>query len=130
MNSTWLVVGMSAFDREQAISTVLNNAAINDGAFPKSAILIEGLSDGKSLLESNDQTIVARIASGCLCCSNNMIMRIYLNRLIRQKPQHLFLSLSTDTHLDQIRQFLSTPDYAEHVGLIQVLNLNPTMPLI
>jgi G3E family GTPase len=121
MISTWLVVGMSAFDREQAITKLLTNTASL-----KSAILIEGLSDGKSILESNDLVIVARIASGCLCCSNNMIMRIYLNRLIRQKPQQLILSLSTSSHLDQIEEFLAAPDYAKNLEVSGVVNLNLT----
>jgi len=79
------------------------------------------------LLEEKDNLIVVRIAAGCLCCSNNMIMRIYLNRLIQQKPQRLYLSLSTDTHLEQIKQFLTAPSYENILELTKVLNLNPIM---
>jgi G3E family GTPase len=87
-------------------------------------VLLEGFSDGKPCLVDNDHLIIARIATGCLCCSNNMIMRIYLNRLIHQKPQRLFLGLSTDTHLDQITQFFNAPDYAKIIALSKILKLS------
>jgi hypothetical protein len=122
MISTTLVLGKSAFDREQVIANEISTAA---QPLQKTAILLEGLSSGKILLESKDNVIVVRIAPGCLCCNNNMIMRIYLNRLISQKPQQLFLSLSTDTHLEQIKQFFNSPDYEKLILLAKVLNLNP-----
>lgn len=126
MIPTVLVLGMSAFDREQAIVNELAANTVLNIPHQRSAILLEGLSDGKSLLVMDDKTIVARIAAGCLCCSNNMIMRIHLNRLIQKKPQQLFLSLSTDTHLEQIKQFLAAPSYLNILKLAKVLNLNPT----
>jgi G3E family GTPase len=121
MISTTLVLGKSASEREQAIANEISTA---DLPFRKTAVLLEGLASGKSPLESKNNVVVVRIAAGCLCCSSNMIMRIYLNRLIAQKPQQLFLSLSTATHLEQIQQFLSTPDYQQHLLLTKVLNLN------
>jgi G3E family GTPase len=122
---TTLVVGARAADRELAIANTLANDTISERL--KSAVLLEGLPDGKTLLVSDDSLIVVRIAAGCLCCSNNMIMRTYLDRLIRQKPQQLFLSLSTDTHLEQIKQFLTAPTYENVLEIRGVFNLNPTI---
>jgi len=129
MIQTTLVLGKSALDREQTIASELANTVAANVCQPpqKTAILLEGLGSGKMLLEEKDNLIVVRIAAGCLCCSNNMIMRIYLNRLIQQKPQRLYLSLSTDTHLEQIKQFLTAPSYENILELTKVLNLNPIM---
>jgi len=127
MIPTTLVMGGVALDRELAIADALTgNAALNTPLI-KSAILLEGFSDGKSTLNADDKTIIVRIAPGCVCCNNNMIMGIYLNRLIQQKPQQLFLSLSTVSHLEQIKQFLTAPGYVNILKLTNVLNLNPTV---
>jgi len=126
MISTTLVVGASAADREQAIADML--AAETDPQSHRSAILLEGLANGKSTLEAGKQRIVERIAAGCLCCSNNMIMRVYLNRLIQQKPQRLFLCLSNHAHLKQITGFLGSPAYKNILELSRVLDLNQTDP--
>ena len=122
MIPTTLVVGAQASDREQAIANAL--AAESNPESHKSAILLEGLADGKSTLSASQQRVIIRIAAGCLCCSNNMIMRIYLNRLIQQKPQHLFLSLSNRAHLDQISAFLRSPAYENVLESVRVLDLN------
>ncbi len=124
MIAATLVTGKSAFDRELAIAAELDVDTASKSSPLKSAILLEGLGDGKTCLIESDQLIIARIATGCLCCSNNMIMRIYLNRLIHQKPQRLFLSLSTDAHLEQIKQFFGAPDYAKIISLSKILHLS------
>ncbi|MET3106891.1 G3E family GTPase [Oxalobacteraceae bacterium GrIS 2.11] len=124
MIQTTLVLGSSAFEREQAIAAELAAIGQHDG---RSAVLLEGLGSGQLLIAEDPNTSVVRIAAGCLCCSNNMILRIYLNRLIRQKPQRLFLSLSTEPHLDQLKQYLSTADYQNILEVSKVLNLNSTI---
>jgi len=123
MIPTTLVVGASALEREQAIANRL--AAIPVPT--KSAVVLEGLASGRTLLVPDEHVLVARIASGCLCCSNNMIMRIYLNRMIQQKPQQLFLSLSNSDHLDQIKLFFSSSGYELLLDLTEVIDLNPTI---
>ena len=125
MIGTTLVMGMSAFDRELAIIAELNANAESTLLPQKSAVLLEGLSDGQLLLTPTENLIITRIAAGCLCCSNTMIMRIYLNRLIQQKPQQLFLSLSNAAHVEKITEFLSTPAYINLLKINGVLNLDP-----
>ncbi|PRC93319.1 GTPase [Solimicrobium silvestre] len=122
MIKTILVIGGTAFEREVAITNALATSSEPD--FKKSAVLLEGLADGKTTLLSDTNTIISRIASGCLCCGNNMIMRVYLNRLIQQNPHQLFLSLSTAEHLEQVKLFLTTPSYKKILELSTELNLN------
>jgi len=124
MIHTTLVIGANAHQRELAIANAVT--ANTDSALIKSAILLEGLSDGKPLLEELDHCTVVRIAAGCLCCSNNMIMRVYLNRLIQQQPQQLFLSLSNHEHLDRIMELINAGSYVNILEFRQLLNLNET----
>jgi G3E family GTPase len=127
MIPTTLVMGKTAFDREQAIATELEANATLNPPLLKSAVLLEGFSDGKTTLVADDKLTVVRISSGCVCCSNNMIMGTYLNRLIQQKPQQLFLSLSTASHLEQIKQFLAAGSYANILKLSKVIDLTSIM---
>jgi len=121
---TTLVIGASATERERAIAVAM--ADDPDSELIKSAILLEGLSDGKPMLLTQDNCIVIRIAAGCLCCSNNMIMRTYLNRLIQQKPQQLFLSLSNHLHLERIKDAISSGGYENVLEFSCLLDLNHT----
>lgn len=119
MIPTTLVLGSTGTAREQAIAGRLQSNAngIN-------AVLLEGLAHGDAFLSASPQLLVVRIAAGCLCCSNEMILRVYLNRLIHQKPQQLFLSLSTATHLPQLLEQLTSAAYAPKLKLMPVLNLD------
>lgn len=119
MIPTTVVVGACASKREQTIADQLNSTVLG-----KRAVLLEGLSDGSALLSASPQLLVVRIAAGCVCCSNEMILRVYLNRLIQQKPQQLFLSLSTATHLPQLLERLTSAAYASNLKLLPVLNLD------
>jgi hypothetical protein len=40
-----------------------------------------------------------------------LILRVTLNRLLRQPPAHLYVSLATSEHLEQIRAAFSQPPY-------------------
>jgi len=122
---TTLVIGASATERERAIAKAL--ADNPDFGLIKSAILLEGLADGRPVLVTQENCIVVRIAAGCLCCSNSMIMRTYLNRLIQQKPQQLFLSLSNHAHLDQIMDSISSGGYEKILEFRRLLDLNHTV---
>ena len=134
MIQTIVVFGGTASERELAIknkmAAVLQNSQRNkkqsDIPF-KWAILLEGLSDGKPVLSESEHIIVARIAAGCICCSNQLIMRIYLNRLIQQNPEYLFLSLSIPIHLEQIKQYMCTPNYQTRLEFAADINLQTSL---
>jgi G3E family GTPase len=104
--STTLVTGTSAVAREAAIAAALAPQV-------DTAIILEGIPDANSTLDAAafPQLRIARIAPGCLCCTGNLTMRVTLNRLLRGKPEQLYIALATSAHIDQIRAFLSAPPY-------------------
>ncbi|MGF6274366.1 hypothetical protein ABIB38_002746 [Massilia sp. UYP11] len=130
--ATVLVTGASAAAREQAIAALLAvppDAASVPGApgagadAPPnfSAVILEGLGVAATPLETGPGLQVVRIAPGCLCCDGNLVLRVTLNRLLRQRPGRLFLGLASSEHLDQLRSWLVAPPYD------QLLALNPTV---
>jgi len=129
--ATVLVTGASAAAREQAIAALLaipptvdsSDAAGVDADTSRafSAVILEGLGVAATPLETAPGLQVVRIAPGCLCCDGNLVLRVTLNRLLRQRPGRLFLGLASSEHLDQLRSWLAAPPYD------QLLALNPTV---
>lgn len=103
-----LIAGSSYSERE---AWICNQLPLNI----KSAVLLEGLPDGESPLglEITQDLLVERVASGCFCCAGNMVLRVVLNRLIRQKPAQIFIAISQVEHLSALREFLQSPPYAD-----------------
>lgn len=117
---TVLVTGATAVAREAAIA-----AALEDPATPRSeavAVILEGLPSGSSPLENSDILLISRIAPGCLCCAGNLVMRVTLNRLLRQRPARLFIGVAATTHLDQLRSWLSGTPYDQLLALLPDLH--------
>jgi hypothetical protein len=90
-------------------------------AIPFDAVILEGLGVAATPLESAPNLQVMRIAPGCLCCDGNLVLRVTLNRLLRQRPRRLFIGLASSEHLDQLRSWLAAPPYD------QLLALEPTV---
>jgi len=104
---TTLVTGGTALLREEAIAALLQPDK-------RTQCLLEGLPKGKTPLEKLASTLpvkITRIAPGCPCCSGNLPMRVALNRILRQSPETLYISLADDTHLMHLRDFLTQPPY-------------------
>lgn len=117
MTQTTLVTGASACARETAIASAVNPAM-------KTIILLEGFPQRSALLDEFEQhqnIKISYIASGCLCCTGNLIMRVTLNRILRQPPEQLFIGLAAADHLDQLKQFLTQPSYINLLTLTQDL---------
>ncbi|MQR00398.1 GTPase [Glaciimonas soli] len=115
-----LVVGSTAHKREAAIwATIANNPRSNrqlsDDAQPQVGLILEGLPDGKSdniSPQLSDTSFrIQRIAPGCLCCTGNLVLRVTLNRLLREHLQQIYISIADASHLDNLRLFLSQPPY-------------------
>lgn len=139
--ATTLVTGSSAAAREQAIAGLLGAGALSPssgcapaadavhpppqarGATPAGfdAVILEGMGVAATPLETGPALQVVRIAPGCLHCDGNLVLRVTLNRLLRQRPGRLFLGLASSEHLDQLRSWLGAPPYD------QLLALNPTV---
>ena len=114
-----LVTGPAAAAREAAIAAHLSDLH-EDGA---QAIILEGLASGNSPLDDllPGQTL-ARIAPGCLCCTGNLVLRVTLNRLLRQRPRRIFIGVADSEHLDQLRSWLESEPYDQLLRLTSDLN--------
>jgi DNA-dependent RNA polymerase auxiliary subunit epsilon len=44
-------------------------------------------------------------------------MRVTLNRVLREKPEQLYLSLADASHLAKVREFLQEAQYHKHLEL-------------
>jgi hypothetical protein len=49
-------------------------------------------------------------------------MRVTLNRLLRSKPERLYIGMATASHIDQLRAFLSAPPYDNLLTLTKDLH--------
>ncbi|UUZ50723.1 GTPase [Massilia sp. B-10] len=85
------------------------------------ALILEGLSDGRSPLVSSAMLDVHRVALTCLCCTGNLVLRVTLNRILRNRPDRLFIGVANRDHLDQLRSWLQQPPYD------QLLELTPDL---
>jgi hypothetical protein len=118
--ATTLVTGASAQAREQAIAAELSDPQEN----PSPAIILEGLAPGSSPLDqlASSGVLIARIAPGCLCCTGNLVLRVTLNRLLRQRPERLFIGVARSEHLDQLRSWLQSEPYDQLLRLTDDLH--------
>jgi hypothetical protein len=121
-----LVTGAHAGAREAAIAACI--AAVTPPASPAAengrgfdAVILEGLAAGSTPLPENSSVRLVRLAPGCVCCTGNLVLRVTLNRLLRQGPERLFIGVASSEHLDQLRSWLQQPPYD------QLLALNPTV---
>ncbi|MES2757817.1 MAG: GTPase [Pseudomonadota bacterium] len=113
-----LVTGASAGAREQLIAAQLARHSADAAC---RAVLLEGLPDGHTILIPSPALLIERIAPGCLCCTGNLVLRVTLNRLLRRRPERLYIGLATTEHLDQLRSWLRQPPYD------QLLELTPDL---
>lgn len=107
MTLVTLVAGFSASAREAAIAGQLDSRS-------STALILEGLPGGTDWFDQFDKAVniqVKRIAPGCVCCVGNLILRVTLNRILRNPPERLYLSLAATNHLDAIRRFLTQAPY-------------------
>jgi hypothetical protein len=112
---TTLVTGASAALREAAIG-----ACLPDGQ--RSALILEGLADGRGNLISTASLDVHRVAPACLCCTGNLVLRVTLNRILRSRPDRLFIGVANADHLDQLRSWLQQAPYDQLLELTPDLN--------
>jgi hypothetical protein len=113
--ATTLVTGASALARERAVAAELSDPQQN----LRPAVILEGLASGSSPLDGLESSgvLIARIAPGCLCCTGNLVLRVTLNRLLRQRPERLFISVARSEHLDQLRSWLLAEPYDQLLRL-------------
>lgn len=119
--ATFLVTGASAAAREAAIAARLAAAPATSPdparADPFSAVILEGLAAGSSPIPEDSSVRLVRLAVGCPCCAGNLVLRVTLNRLLRQGPERLFIGLASSEHLDQLRSWLQNAPYDQLLAL-------------
>lgn len=114
-----LVSGGSYAQREATIAASLLKFSTDETI----AVVLEGLPDGTNILSDTASLRLHRIAPGCMCCIGNLAMRVTLNRIFRHPPSHLFVSLASAEHLDEIELFLQQPAYSKVLQMSQNLRL-------
>ncbi|WP_347232095.1 GTPase [Janthinobacterium sp. 17J80-10] len=92
----------------------------------RTAVILEGLPTGATPFDEvlPSWLTIVRVAPGCICCTGSLTMRVTLNRLLRQHPERLYISLADSSHLQQIRQFLQQEPYDKWLGLTKELTLD------
>lgn len=107
MTALTLVSGGSYAQRENAIAAAIRDLPPGQ----EIAVILEGLPEGNILLRDSPHLQVQRIAPGCLCCTGNLPLRVTLNRLLRRRPQRLYLGVASNAHLEQLQQTLQQAPY-------------------
>jgi hypothetical protein len=122
MTQVTLVTGNRTSLREAAIAARIDPTQ-------RTAVILEGLPDGNGLLHQSPDTSnprIVRIAPGCMHCIGNLVMRVTLNRLLREQPDFLYISVASDEHLELLRQFLRSPPYDSLLTVRDDIVCSPT----
>lgn len=117
-----LIAGGSYCEREAWIATAVLQMDILQ-APSKYGVLLEGLPSGQMPLQTDHQLVIERIAPGCFCCIGQLVMRVTLNRMIRQKFDSLFIAINDPEHLANLQSLLASPAYSSHLILKNVYRL-------
>lgn len=113
-----IVSGGSYTQREVAIAAAIAQSPAKLSA-TRNAVILEGLPDGDQILSADSSLQVQRIASGCMCCIGNLVLRVTLNRALKNLPTRLYLGFANTEHLDPLMNFLRQPPYCELLKLEQ-----------
>jgi hypothetical protein len=104
---TTLVFGDNIEVREAAIAAAIDPAV-------STMLILEGLHRGNArdfTIGNNPNLQINRIVPGCPCCIGNLTMRVTLNRILRQRPARLYISVAANEHQDQFRRFIKEAPY-------------------
>jgi hypothetical protein len=109
-----IVTGNSVGARDALVARALQPSQ-------RTAAILEGIPDGKSTLDASDKLVLHRVTPACLCCTGNLVLRVTLNRILRTRPDRLYIGVANVDHLDQLRSWLRQPPYD------QLLELTPDL---
>lgn len=120
--SLQLVCGAHYQDREEHIAHLITQALV-PSSHSKMAVILEGLPSGigggfgSTMLQPSSHLLLDRIAPGCFCCIGNLAMKVCLNRMLRQKPDFIYVGVASSAHLENIRATLQAPPYQQLIQL-------------
>lgn len=109
----YFVAGSSYEEREAWIATAISQQA----SARTCGVLLEGLPCGSFPLESEPHVVVERIAPGCFCCIGNLVMRVTLNRMVRQEFHTLYIAINDAEHLAALQASLSSEAYLQRLQI-------------
>ena len=113
MTIVTLVYGGTGTSRQEAIAARMSTGK-------KTAAIIEGIPGTGALdsgLPSSNDLQLVHLAPGCPCCTGQLAMRVTLNRLLRQQPDEIYLSLANTEHLAGVINFLQEDQYRERLNI-------------
>lgn len=116
--SLQLVCGAHYQDREKHIAHLISQALVSS-SHSKMAVILEGLPSGSgpAMLQPSSHLLLDRIAPGCFCCIGNLAMKVCLNRMLRQKPDFIYVGVASSAHLENIRATLQAAPYQQLIQL-------------
>ena len=113
-----IVCGGDPTTREAAIASRLN-------PHHPAAVIIEGARAATPQLPLPGTPALAsliNIVPDCPCCGTALILRVTLNRVMRQRAPVLFLSLDASTHASHVATLLQSAPYAALISLQPLLD--------
>ena len=113
-----LVYGGNRRTRESTIAALASPET-------RSVAILEGLAVDERALASSAPLTILRIAPGCPCCTGNLTLRVTLNRVLRQAPDTLFLSLADASHRESVKSFLQQEQYCGRLELGSDIDCGP-----
>ncbi|VCU70486.1 hypothetical protein PIGHUM_02558 [Pigmentiphaga humi] len=97
-------------------SLALEGARARLGEGPQ-AVVVEG---GPGTFQAPAGVELVQLAAGCVCCVGQLPLRVTVARLLRlAKPARLWIEVSTDGHLAELRRQLDGPGFAGAVTLVE-----------
>jgi hypothetical protein len=118
-----IVCGGDPTTREAAIATRLDP---HHGA----AVIIEGARAATPQLPLPGTPALSsliNIVPDCPCCGTALILRVTLDRVLRQRAPVLFLSLDASTHASHVATLLQSAPYAAMISLQPLLDCGSSM---
>lgn len=120
-----IVSGGSYRQREAAIAAAIAQSAANANPIgtTRNAVILEGLPDGEQIFSADSSLQIQRIAPGCMCCIGNLVLRVSLNRVLKNPPTRLYIGFANIEHLEPLLDFLQQPPYRALLQLEQNLQI-------
>ncbi len=118
MTRVTLVAGGDAPMREKAIAERLS---VLQQIPASSAVILEGGTGAGNDVSFAPPIQTIRLAPACPCCVGNLAMRVTLNRILKNPPAQIFISMAQAAHLEALREFLTQSPYDQHVTITENL---------
>ncbi|WP_416148311.1 CobW family GTP-binding protein [Salipaludibacillus sp. HK11] len=79
--------------------------------------------DGEILLQNNQKEIVEKLLDGCICCNQKSEVAGAITKLLRQKPDVIFIELTGVANPEEVVDSLTEPELMESLYLEKVVTV-------